>query len=203
VPTSALPACHQLTRGRQSHSAPASRNSSYPRRDSTAVSRRDRSPRPRLTHALLVLLLAANGSFNGRGAERYESGAVYVGEYQDARRHGRGTMMNADGRLLLSFWKRNRPTGEGAQWTKSHRAAHRTHDGKEDTPISLREAGRISEQLGLPCPSGWAGRSERKEEVTAAAAARPSYPKASVANRQVELIARLRAKSKSTPVSIH
>ena len=95
--------------------------------------------------------------FNGRGAERYQNGSVYVGEYQDAKRHGRGTMTTKDGDLMVSFWKNNRPFGEGAKWSADHSRAVRTYNGKEDDNIELGEAGTISARLGLPCPGGWAG----------------------------------------------
>ena len=95
--------------------------------------------------------------FNGRGAERFQNGSVYVGEYQDAKRHGRGTMTTKDGDLMVSFWKNNRPFGEGAKWSADHAQAVRTYNGKDDDSIELGEAGAISARLGLPCPGGWSG----------------------------------------------
>ena len=68
-----------------------------------------------------------------------------------------GKFVYPDGDVYEGQWVNNKAHGEGARWSRSHRAAVRTHDGKEDGAVSLREAGRISEQVGLPCPGGWAG----------------------------------------------
>ena len=93
--------------------------------------------------------------YNGRGCERFDNGQVFVGEYSGAKRHGRGTMQDADGRLQLSFWKKDRPFGEGAKWSADYSTVVRTHDGKEDDEISQKEGAKIAQRIGLPCPSGY------------------------------------------------
>ena len=52
----------------------------------------------------------------GRGAERYPTGEIYVGEYAAGERCGKGTFKHANGQTLVSMWKDNRPVGEGVQW---------------------------------------------------------------------------------------
>ena len=93
--------------------------------------------------------------FNGMGAERYEDGRIYVGEYQGHKRHGRGTMEDVNGRMMVSHWKDNRPISEGAKWSTDHSSAARTLDGKTDEDITLKHASAIAKEIGLPCPHGW------------------------------------------------
>lgn len=73
----------------------------------------------------IIRSLVANfrQGFCGRGAERYPSGAIYVGDYLGAKRHGRGTLTNADGQLMVTWWKDNRAKGEGAKWSQDHGTA--------------------------------------------------------------------------------
>ena len=42
--------------------------------------------------------------------------------------------------------------GEGAQWSADRATAWRLSDGKQGEPISLEEAARIAERVGLPVP---------------------------------------------------
>ena len=63
--------------------------------------------------------------FQGRGAERYETGEIYVGEYMAGERYGKGTFRHANGQTLVSEWKDNRPVGEGVQWSADHKKAAR------------------------------------------------------------------------------
>ena len=95
--------------------------------------------------------------YNGRGCERFEDQRVYVGDYSGAKRHGRGTMNEPDGKLLLSFFKKDRAYGEGAKWATDYTTCVRTHNGKEDDQITLKEGAEIAMRIGLPCPTGQEG----------------------------------------------
>jgi len=88
--------------------------------------------------------------FTGRAVERYPSGETYTGDFVDARRHGRGQFMDADGDgLMVSHFKKGRPVGEGTKfhqpWTNP--SATRTFDGKEGASIPMKEASKIIKNL--------------------------------------------------------
>ena len=91
----------------------------------------------------------------GRGAERYDTGEIYVGEYMAGERWGKGTFKHANGQTLVSMWRDNRPTGEGVQWSADHAKAARLKNGIPVGGLSLAEAAEISERIGLPVPSEW------------------------------------------------
>jgi len=61
--------------------------------------------------------------FNGRGAERYETGETYVGEFVNARRHGTGTYSDAES-VMVGWFKSGRPIGEGARQQSSSNLDH-------------------------------------------------------------------------------
>lgn len=93
--------------------------------------------------------------FQGRGAERYDTGEIYVGEYMAGERFGRGTFRHANGQTLVSRWKDNRPVGDGVQWSADHKKAAKLQNGVPVGGCSLDEAGAISARLGMPVPGIW------------------------------------------------
>ena len=93
--------------------------------------------------------------FQGRGAERYETGEVYVGEYMAGERYGKGTFRHANGQTLVSNWKDNRPVGEGVQWSQDHKMAARLKNGVPVGSITPRSAASISARIGMPVPGEW------------------------------------------------
>lgn len=101
--------------------------------------------------------------FEGRGAERYPSGEVYVGEYMCGERAGRGTFRHTNGQILVSAWRQNAPCGEGVQWAADGKKAARLQDGRPVATIKLEEAAEISEKLGLPPPEDWVPRKPKPE----------------------------------------
>ena len=93
--------------------------------------------------------------FAGRGAERYETGEIYVGGFMAGERHGPGTLRHANGQFLVTGWKDNRPVGEGVQWSADHKKAARLNNGVPTGTCSLPEAGDISSRVGMPVPFSW------------------------------------------------
>ena len=52
----------------------------------------------------------------------------------------------------MGFFKANTRVGEGVRWTADGRSAGQLQDGKVVETISLEEAERRVERLGLPMP---------------------------------------------------
>ena len=53
-------------------------------------------------------------------------------------------------------FKAGADVGEGAKWSADRATAWRVSDGKSGEAISLEEAARIAERVGLPVPGAWA-----------------------------------------------
>jgi len=92
------------------------------------------------------------GNMEGRGICRYASGAVYEGEWKAGEKEGQGTYLYASGDIEVGFYKAGTDVGEGVKWTADGRSAWQLQDGKEVETISLEEAERRVERLGLPMP---------------------------------------------------
>lgn len=92
--------------------------------------------------------------FKGVACERYESGETYVGQYEGAKRHGRGNMTGADRSVMFSKWFFNKPVNEGVQLSGDRKAAHRVFDGRRNDQVSLGEARVISQQVGFSNSTG-------------------------------------------------
>jgi hypothetical protein len=88
----------------------------------------------------------------GRGISRYASGGVYEGEFKAGEKDGQGTYLYASGDIEVGFYKVDIRVGEGVLWEADGRSAWLLQDGKEEETISLEEAERIVERLGLPMP---------------------------------------------------
>ena len=89
----------------------------------------------------------------GRGVYRFASGNVYDGEWKADKREGRGVYRYADGGVESGFYKQGADVGEGVMWMADGRRAVRRRVGKPVELISLEEARRTAERLGLPIPS--------------------------------------------------
>ena len=90
--------------------------------------------------------------FAGRGAERYDTGEIYVGEYMAGERYGRGTFRHANGQTLVSLWKDNRPVGRGCSGrltTKGRQVAEWRACGR----LLTRRGGRDFPGWACPCPT--------------------------------------------------
>jgi hypothetical protein len=92
------------------------------------------------------------GEKEGRGIFRYANGDVYEGEFKAGKREGQGTYLYADGNIEVGFDKAGIDVGEGVRWTADGRSAWQLQDGKVVKTISLEEADRRVERLGLPMP---------------------------------------------------
>ena len=88
----------------------------------------------------------------GRGISRYASGDVYEGEFKAGEKDGQGTYLYASGDIEVGFYKVDIRVGEGVLWEADGRSAWQLQDGKEEETISLEEAERLVERLGLPMP---------------------------------------------------
>ena len=80
----------------------------------------------------------------------------YVGDYVDARRHGKGTFTD-DMSCLLSLFASGNPKHEGTKLLTDSKSdklstAFRTHDGNADGEISMTEAEAIASNVGLGVP---------------------------------------------------
>ena len=91
-------------------------------------------------------------SREGRGIHRFASGAVYEGEYKAGEKEGQGTYLYASGDIEVGFYMADTRVGEGVLWEADGRSAIQMEDGKEEKTISLEEAERLVERLGLPMP---------------------------------------------------
>ena len=87
-----------------------------------------------------------------RGIERYADGDVYEGEFKAGKKEGQGTFLYASGNIEVAFYKAGTAVGEGVRWTADGRSAWQLQDGKVVKTISLEEAERRVERLGLPMP---------------------------------------------------
>ena len=54
--------------------------------------------------------------------------------------------------MEVGRYKADADVGEGAKWSADRATAWRVSDGKVGGPISLEEAARIAERVGLPVP---------------------------------------------------
>ena len=100
------------------------------------------------------------GEKEGKGTTHYANGDRYDGEYVADKKEGRGTFHYANGMSVVGRFKAGKDVGEGAQWSADRRTAWRLSDGKADELekgpflkiISLEEAARIAERVGVPVP---------------------------------------------------
>ena len=88
--------------------------------------------------------------FQGKGAERYGTGELYVGDVKCGQREGRGLYNYTDGQLMATRWRANEPVGEGIQWTPDRQVAVRLLDGRPVEVIPHERAAAIARELGVP-----------------------------------------------------
>jgi hypothetical protein len=91
---------------------------------------------------------------NGHGVARYADGNTYDGQWVRGRREGVGTFRWKDaGNVEVSRFVGGKNAGEGAKWSVDGESAYRLKDGQETgETISLEEAKRIADEIGLPAP---------------------------------------------------
>jgi len=92
------------------------------------------------------------GLREGRGTYRHADGTVYEGEYKANMKEGPGKFRLADGNVVLGVWREGAPVGEGVGWSADRQTAGRMQDGETVEGISLEEAKKIADAIGLPVP---------------------------------------------------
>ena len=107
------------------------------------------------------------GEKEGQGIYRYASGAVYEGEYKAGKQEGQGTYLYASGHIEVAFYKAGTTTGEYVKWAPDGRSVFQMQDGKVVKAISLEEAERRVERLGLPMPVRREGKWTAGQRATA------------------------------------
>ena len=103
-----------------------------------------------LDQGRLKVLTNWRQGFEGRGAERYHTGELYVGDIRHGDRDGSGVYQHTNGQLLLSRWRQNEPVGEGVQWSADRKHAVRVLDGRPTAVLSKDEAKTLASSLGAP-----------------------------------------------------
>ena len=92
------------------------------------------------------------GKQEGKGTYHFASGSRYEGEFVAGTREGQGTYHYATGEVEVGRYKADEPVGEGAKWSADRATAGRMRDDQCVEMISLEEAARIAERVGLPVP---------------------------------------------------
>ena len=92
------------------------------------------------------------GLYEGKGTYHYANGNRYDGEWVADEREGKGTYHFAAGHVIVGRFKGGQWLGEGAKWSADRAQAARMSDGQFVEEISLEEAARIAERVGLPVP---------------------------------------------------
>jgi len=136
------------------------------------------------------LVTALPQGWSGSGFERYPSGETYVGDFFNGRRHGRGTYTDFEG-PLISHFEGGIPQREGAKVLGAAdssgggglHAAMRTHEGKTDGLISIEEAGRIANNIGMKLPSLPAIRPPSSDGIHLATALTPPRASSKIVSR--------------------
>jgi hypothetical protein len=117
---------------------------------------RDHPIKMAIDHGVARLVVNFPQGYVGVGAERTESGEIYVGGLQGSKRHGPGIFRAEDGCVVMCTWEKNRSVGEGVHYSADHLTASRLVDGKDAGAIPIQEAQQISTGLGLTLPAEWA-----------------------------------------------
>mmetsp|Transcript_11884 Transcript_11884/g.38868 ORF Transcript_11884/g.38868 Transcript_11884/m.38868 type:complete len:310 (+) Transcript_11884:150-1079(+) len=93
------------------------------------------------------------GLKNGQGVYRSANGDVFDGEWKADMMEGQGIFRFANGDVDANSYHQNEIVGEGIVWLADGRKAWQLQDGEPVEAISLEEARRTAERLGLPLPS--------------------------------------------------
>ena len=81
-----------------------------------------------------------------------ENGDIYEGSWEQGFKNGPGTYRWKDGEVDISMYSSDYRTGEGVRWSEDRRRAFRLIRVNVQEEISLKEAGRIADKLGLSIP---------------------------------------------------
>ncbi|CAE7734625.1 RSPH1 [Symbiodinium sp. CCMP2592] len=93
-----------------------------------------------------------DGKRNGTGTHTLASGAVYVGECKDKKRNGKGTYTYKNGAVEVGFYEDNKDPdkGRGVRLSADGKKAWLLMDGEVEREVSVAEARKVAEELGLP-----------------------------------------------------
>ena len=94
------------------------------------------------------------GRQEGQGTYDFADGNRYEGQYVAGKKEGKGTYHFASGTVDVVCFKGDAPVGEAAKWSADRATAWRLQDGQVVEEVSLEEAARIAERVGLPVPPG-------------------------------------------------
>ena len=94
------------------------------------------------------------GRPEGEGMDDGADGSRYEGQYVAGKMEGKGTYHYANGTVDVGRFKGDADVGEAARWSADRATAWRLQDGQAVEKISLEEAARIAERVGLPVPAG-------------------------------------------------
>lgn len=89
------------------------------------------------------------GKRQGHGVMYIEAGDTYIGSWNNGLKHGAGTYHWADGEVDVSWYQEDRRVGEGVRWNSTRSKAYRLHRGTRKEEITLDNAYRTAEKLGL------------------------------------------------------
>ena len=93
------------------------------------------------------------GKREGWGTMRYANGNVEEGEWKEGKQWGRGTYRRAsDGEQGMCRFVAGRAVGEGAAWSADGQSAWRLTNFEDGEDITLEDAKRIADSIGLPVP---------------------------------------------------
>jgi hypothetical protein len=75
------------------------------------------------------------------------------GEWKGGERTGKGTMRWSDGEIEVGRYVSGEQVGEGMRWADHWKGPKRVKDGQVAELISMEEARRVAERVGVPMPA--------------------------------------------------
>ena len=91
-----------------------------------------------------------HSKFQGFG--RYynsKTGTCFEGIFCQDQRQGKGKFQFADGRIDVSVYHENKPTGVGVRWNGSRKKAWKLVNGKVSQRVSLNQAAELARAHNL------------------------------------------------------
>lgn len=89
------------------------------------------------------------GKRQGHGIMYIAAGDTYIGGWNNGLKHAAGTYHWADGDVDVSLYQSDKRVGEGVRWNADRSRAFRLIRGMKKEEISMDEAYRTAESLGL------------------------------------------------------
>lgn len=92
------------------------------------------------------------GAMEGEGTYTFTDGSTYSGEWKGGERTGKGTMRWSDGEIEVGRYVEGEQMGEGMRWAEHWKGPKRVRDGQVAELISMEEARKVAERVGVPMP---------------------------------------------------